>query len=130
MKKTRSTYHYMLRTLKKENIAQLGHHSQNQCFEIRIRITGRQLASNAKNIYNCTNVVDGAKDDSQIANLFKDKYEHLFNSVNNLESETELLKRNIRLEAKAICNKSETCRESKFVHCHIVSSADVSIALK
>ena len=48
MKKTRSTYHYMLRSLKKENIAKLGHHSQNQCFEIRIRITGRQLASYAK----------------------------------------------------------------------------------
>ena len=49
-KKTRSTYHYMLRTLKKKkkNIARLGPHSQNQYYELRIRITGRQLASNAK----------------------------------------------------------------------------------
>ena len=53
-------------------------------------------------------------DDSQIANLFKYKYERLFNSVKNVESETELLKRNIHSEAETICNKSDTCRESKF----------------
>ena len=29
-----------------------------------------------------------------------------------------------------ICNKSETSRESKCVHCDINSSADVSIAIK
>ena len=53
-----------------------------------------------KNKFNCTNVVDGVKDDSQIANLFKDKYERLFNSVKNVKSETELLKRNIHSEAE------------------------------
>ena len=52
-----------------------------------------------KNSFNCTNVVDGVKGDSQIhiyiyiiilyciANLFKDKYERLFNSVKDVESE-------------------------------------------
>ena len=34
-----------------------------------------------KNKFNCTNVVHGVKDDSQIVNLFKDKYERLFNSA-------------------------------------------------
>ena len=34
-----------------------------------------------KNNYSCTNVVDGVKGDTQIANLFKDKYERLFYSV-------------------------------------------------
>ena len=52
----------------------------------------RQLASNAKIKFNCTNVVDGVKGDSQIANLFKDKYERLFNSVKDVKSEAELLK--------------------------------------
>ena len=61
--------------------------------------TSRQLASNAKIKFNCTNVVD-VKGDSQIANLFKDKYERLFNSVKDVESEAELLKRNIHSEAE------------------------------
>ena len=30
-----------------------------------------------KNNFNCTNVVDGVEGSSKIANLFKDKYEHL-----------------------------------------------------
>ena len=83
-----------------------------------------------KNKFNCTNVVDGVKGDSQIANLFKDKYERLFNSVKDVESEAELLKRNIHSEAETICNKSETCRNTKCVHFHIISNADVSIAIK
>ena len=75
-------------------------------------------------------MVDGVKGDSQIANLYNYKYERLFNSVKDVESEAELLKRNIHSEAETICDKSETCRESKCEHCHIISSADVSIAIK
>ena len=62
--------------------------------------------------------------------MFKDKYERLFNGVKDVGSEAELLKRNIHSEAGTICNKSETCRETKCVHCDIISSADVSIAIK
>ena len=72
------------------------------------------------NKFNCTTVVDGVKDDSQIANLFKDKYERLFNSVKEVESKAELLKRNIHSDLETICDKSETCRESKSV-CTVVS---------
>ena len=75
-------------------------------------------------------MVDGVKGDSQIANLFKDKYERLLNSVKDVESEAELLKRNIHSEAETICNKSETCRKNKCVHFPIISSADISIAIK
>ena len=46
----------------------------------------------------------------------KDNYERLFNSVIDVETEAELLKRNIHSEAETICNKSETCRESKDCH--------------
>ena len=34
-----------------------------------------------KNNFNCTHVVDGVGGGSKIANVFKDKYERLFNSV-------------------------------------------------
>ena len=36
----------------------------------------------------------------------------------------------IHSEAETICNKSDTCRESKCEHIHIIRSADVSIAIK
>ena len=58
-----------------------------------------------KNTHNCTNVVDGVKGDSRTANLFKDKYEFLFNNAKGVESEAELLKRNIHSEAETICDK-------------------------
>ena len=35
-------------------------------------------------------MVDGVKGDSQIATIFEDKYERLFNSVRDVESEAEL----------------------------------------
>ena len=123
MKKTRSTYHYMLRSLKKKK------HSKT-LLRIKNRNYWKTARVERKNKFNCTNVVDGVKGDSEIANLFKDKYERLFNSVKDVESEAELLKRNIHSEAETICNKSETCRETKCVHCHIISSTDVSIAIK
>ena len=44
-----------------------------------------------KNNYNCTKVVDGDKGDTQIANLFKDKYERLFNSAQCSEDELHLI---------------------------------------
>ena len=50
-------------------------------------------------------------------------------SIVHRVSDSEPLKRNIHSEAKTICNKSETCRKTKCVHCHIISSADVSIAI-
>ena len=58
-------------------------------------------------------------------------FSRLFSNVKDVEiSEAELLKRNILPKAETICNKSETSRESKYVRCHIISSADVLITIK
>ena len=120
MKKTRSTYHFMLRALKKKHSK-----TRTSLSKSMLRTKNRNYWKTAcvkrKNKFNCTNVVDGVKGDSQIANLFKDKYERLFNSA-DVESKAELLKRNIHSEAETICDKSETCRGSKCVHCHIRQS--------
>ena len=130
MKRIRSTYHYMLRTLKKKKHSKTRASLSKSMLRIKNKNYWKTARVERKNKFNCTNVVDGVKDDSQIANLFKDKYERLFNSVKNVESETELLKQNIHSEAEIICNKSDTCRESKCEHIHFISSADVSIAIK
>ena len=63
MKKTRSTYHYMLRSLKKKK------HSKTM-LQIKNRNYWKTARVERKNKFNCTNVVDGVKGDSQIANLF------------------------------------------------------------
>ena len=120
----------MLHSLKKKKHIKTRASLSKSMLRIKNRNYWKTARVERKNRFNCTNVVDGVKGDSQIANLFKDKYERLFNSVKDVESEAELLKRNIHSEAETICNKSETCRETKCVHCHIISSADVSIAIK
>ena len=49
MKKTRSTYHYMLRALKKKkNIIKLKSHFQSQCYDPTMELIGSQLVYFAK----------------------------------------------------------------------------------
>ena len=74
-----------------------------------------------KNNFNCTNVVDGVEGGSKIANLFKDKYERLFNSVKCSEDEHNLLATNIDLEAgNYFCSNAEICKGSEGTHCHVI----------
>ena len=82
-----------------------------------------------KNNFNCTNVVDDVNGDIQIANLFKDKYERLFNSVQYSKEESELKKTQIDSEVVNVCNTTKTCESSNCVHCHLMSSTDVSTAV-
>ena len=95
MKKTRSTYHYMLRSWKTKKHIKTRASLLKSMLRIKNRNYWKTARVERKNRFNCTNVVDDVKGDSQIANLFKDKYERLFNSVKNVENEAELLKRNI-----------------------------------
>ena len=63
-----------------------------------------------KNNFNCTNVLDGVEGGSKIANLFKDKYERLFNSVKCSEVDHNLLATNI-------------CKETECTHIAMLSGA-------
>ena len=64
-------------------------------------------------------------------NLFKDKYERLFNSVQCSKEESELMKTQIDSEVVNVCNTctTKTCESSNCVHCHLISSTDVSTAV-
>ena len=74
-------------------------------------------------------MVDGVERGSKIANLFKDKYERLFNSVKCSEVEHNLLTTNIDLEAVSYCKDNEICKESECTHCHVIRSSDVMSAI-
>ena len=78
--------------------------------------------------FNCTNVVDGVDGGPKIANLFKEKYERLFNSVKCSEDEHNLLATNIDLEAES-CSNAEICKRNECTHCHVISSSDVMSAI-
>ena len=88
-----------------------------------------------KNNFNCTNVVDDVNSDNnrdiQIANLFKDTYERLFYSVPCSKEESELMKTQIDSEVVNVhvCNTTETCERSNWIHCYLISSTDVSTAV-
>ena len=78
MKKYRSVYHYMLRSLKKQRDD-----------KIRVAISKEALQS-SKDTYwskvdfirkNNTSVIDGHTGDMNIANHFQNKFSHLYNSV-------------------------------------------------
>ena len=97
MKKCRSAYHYMLRSLKKER-------EKN----IKVAISKDSLNSNQgtnywkkvecvrKNNLNTTSVIDGHIRDAEIANHFQDKFRDLYNSVptadRKLDESSERLK--------------------------------------
>ena len=82
-----------------------------------------------KNNFNCTNVVDDVNGDIQIANLFKDKYERLINSVECSKEESELMKTRIDSEVFNVRNTTKISESSNCVHCHLISSTDVSTAV-
>ena len=69
-----------------------------------------------KNNFNRTNVVDDVNGDIEIANLFKDNYERLFNGVQCSKEESELMKTQIDSEVANICNTTKTCKSSNCVH--------------
>ena len=73
------------------------------------------------NNFNGTNIVDDVNGDIQIANLFKDKYERLFSSVQCSTEESELMITQIDSEVANVCNATKTCESSNCVHCHLIS---------
>ena len=74
-------------------------------------------------------MVDGVEGGSNIANLFKDKYECLFNSVKSSHDEHNSMVTQLELDVEQNCIKDETCKVSECVHCHLISSSDVLRAI-
>ena len=125
MKKTRSTYHYMLRALKKKKHCKIKESVSKSMLKTNNKSYWKSSKAIRKNNFNCTNVVDGVEGGSNIANLFKDKYECLFNSVKSSHDEHNSMVTQLELDVEQNCIKDETCKVSECVHCHLISSSDV-----
>ena len=80
-----------------------------------------------KNKYNTTQVVDGVCGDSNIANLFRKKYQSLCNSVKSLEEEMIELSGSIKSAIAKECDCAETVKGSS--RCHDIDNSDVSKAV-
>ena len=129
MKKTRSTYHYMLRALKKKKHCKIKESVSKSMLKTNNKSYWKSSKAIRKNNFNCTNVVDGVEGGSNIANLFKDKYECLFNSVKSSHDEHNSMVTQLELDVEQNCIKDETCKSSECVHCHLISSSDVLRAI-
>ena len=61
--------------------------------------------------------------------LIKNISIYLFNSVQCSKEESELMKTQIDSEVINVCNTTKTFESSNCVHCHLISSTDVSTAV-
>ena len=105
MKKTRSTYHYMLRALKKKKHCKIKESVSKSMLKTNNKSYWKSSKAIRKNNFNCTNVVDGVEGGSNIANLFKDKYECLFNSVKSSHDEHNSMVTQLELDVEQNCIK-------------------------
>ena len=123
MKKYRSHYHYVLRSLKKKKKK-----------KIKIAISKKVLKNNnywktmravRRNNFNTTNSVDGHIGGKHIANHFKQKFKTLFNSVGTSDNKLSKLQTSINNKVSIECNSLPHVDDNDISHCHIVSKYDV-----
>ena len=119
----------MLRALKKKKHCKIKESVSKSMHKTNNKSYWKSSKAIRKNNFNCTNVVDGVEGGSNIANLFKDKYECLFNSVKSSHDEHNSMVTQLELDVEQNCIKDETCKSSECVHCHLISSSDVLRAI-
>ena len=126
MKRCRASYHYLLRSLK----TKIGVHVKQSVSKNMLQSNNRNYWENAEIIrkknFNTVSVIDGTQGDAAIADLFKDNYSILYNSVSSSSDSMDALHERIR---HAIETQCDTNVESS-LHTHSVSTADVIKAVK
>ena len=127
MKKCRSHYHYLLRSLKKKKKK-----------KVKMAISKNVLKNNnywktlkavRKNKFNTTGSVDGHVGSKHIANHFKQKFNKLFNSVRTSDIKLSNLQKSISNKVSTDCNSQPHVDDKDSSHCHIVSKHDVRKAI-
>ena len=101
MKKCRSHYHYLLRSLR------------------AVR----------RNTFNTTISVDGHIGGKHIANHFKQRFKTLFNNVGTSDNKLSKLQTSINNKVSIECNSQPHVDDNDISHCHIVSKYDVRKAI-
>ena len=109
MKMCRSKYHYKLRALRKKKHAKTKLSVSKSMPRNHPTTYWISTSANRKNKYNTTQMVDGVCGDSNIANLFRRKYQSLYNSVKSLDEEIIELSESIKSAIAKECDCAETC---------------------
>ena len=125
MKKCRSHYHYLLRSLKKKKKVKMAI-SKNV---LKNNNYWKTLRAVRKNKFNTTGSVDGHVGSKPIANHFKQKFNKLFNSVRTSDIKLSNLQKSISNKVSTDCNSQPHVDDKDTSHCHIVSKHDVRKAI-
>ena len=127
MKKCRSVYHYMLRSLKKKQEKNIKVAISKDSLNTNQGTYWKKVECVRKNNFNTTSVIDGHIGDAEIANHFQDKFRNLYNSVPTADRKLDELSERINHKIAVSCNSSV---KDNNLHCHIVNKNDVSMAVK
>ena len=121
MKRCRASYHYLLRSLK----TKIGVHVKQSVSKNMLQSNNRNYWKNAeiirKKYFNTVPVIDGTQGDAAIADLFKEKYSLLYNSI---PSSSEAMDYLLEIICHAIGTQCDANEESS-LHTHSASTADV-----
>ena len=127
MKMCRSNYHYKLRALRKKKHIKTKLSLSKSMLRNKPTTYWKSASAIRKNKYNTTQMVDGVCGDSSIADLFRRKYQSLYNSIESLDKEMAELSENIKTAIKVECDCPKA--NERLSHCHEINNFDISRAI-
>ena len=122
MKKCRSIYHYMLRSLKKKEKQKIKIAISKQIMNTDSKSYWNKVKYTRKNNFNTTSIVDGYVGNVEIANHFQSKFEKLFNSVESSKEQLESLYTCINNRVHHSCDSISI---DNCMHCHVITKVDI-----
>ena len=124
MRRCRASYHYLLRSLKsKKKDVHVKQSVSKALFQFSKRNYWKSVAVIRKKNYNTVPVIDNTRSNAAIADLFKDNYATLSNSVSFFSNSMQALHERIRGKIACQC---VTCVNPS-LHTHSVSITDVNV---
>ena len=106
MKRCRASYHYLLRSLKSKKDSHVKQSVSKSLFQSSKKNYWESVAIIRKKNYNTVPIIDITRGDAAIADLFKDKYVTLYNSVSSSSNSMKALHERIRVKITSQC---DTC---------------------
>ena len=98
MKRCRASYHYLLRSLKSKKDIHVKQSMLKSLFQSSKKNYWKIVAVIRKKNYNTVPIIANTRDDAAIADLFKDKYATLYNSVSSSRHSMKALHERIRVK--------------------------------
>ena len=116
-----ASYHYLLRSFKSKKDVHVKQSVSKSLFQSSKKSYWKSVAVIRKENYNTVLVIDNTRGEAAIADLFKDKYATLYNSVSSSSNSMKVLHERIRGKFASQC---DTCVNPS-LNTHSVSITDV-----